>query len=105
LVAATLMYFASAALIPKLVIQTTQELSAILSLPLAGAMQVGGRRRLVRPNLAPWVVQTGVHAAEILLAAMFPALAFTMLSDRWLAGQILADPFGVLSEVAGRLLA
>ena len=35
---------------------------------------------------------------------MFLALAFTMLSDRWLAGQVMADPFGVLSEVAGRLL-
>jgi hypothetical protein len=98
------MAFASAALIPRLVIQTTDELAGILSLPLAGTMPIAGRRRLYRSSLAPRVVQFSVHAAEILLAAMFLALAFTMLSDRWLAGQILADPFGVLSEVAGRVL-
>jgi hypothetical protein len=103
-VAATFMVFASAALIPRLVIQTTDELAGILSLPLAGTMPVAGRRQIYRSSLAPRVVQIAVHAAEILLAAMFLALAFTMLSDRWLAGQILADPFGVLSEVAGRVL-
>jgi hypothetical protein len=35
---------------------------------------------------------------------MMLALVFTVISDRWLASQVLVDPFGVLSEVAGRLL-
>jgi hypothetical protein len=105
LVAAALMFVASAALLPRLVIQTTDDLTQALSLPLVATMQVAGRPRQRRSQLAPWLVQTTVHAAEIMLAAMFLALAFTMLSDRWLAGQIMADPFGVLSEVAGRLLA
>jgi hypothetical protein len=104
LLAATVMFFASAVLVPRLMIQSTDDLTGALALPLVARMQVAGRPRRTRRVLAPWLVQATVHAAEILLAAMFLALAFTMLSDRWLAGQIIADPFGVLSEVAGRVL-
>jgi hypothetical protein len=105
LVAAGVMFFASAALLPRLVIQTADELAQTLALPVVGTLPVAGQPKRPRRFLAPWLVQATVHSAEIMLAAMFLALAFTMLSDRWLAGQILGDPFGVLSEVAGRLLA
>jgi len=104
LLAATVMYFASGALVPRLLIQTTDELAEVLSVPLVAKMHVAGGRKPARGRLSPWAVQATVHAAEILLAAMILALAFTMFSDRWMAGQIIADPFGVLSEVAGRVL-
>ena len=105
LIAAGAMFFASAALLPRLVIQTADELAQTLTLPIVATMPMRGSPRRPRRYLAPWLVQATVHSAEIVLAAMFLALAFTMLSDRWLAGQIVGDPFGVLSEVAGRLLA
>ncbi len=104
-VAALVMYFASAALLPRLVIQTADEMAELLAMPLVGTTQVRGRPKPARGRLAPWTVRLALRGAEIMLAAMFLALAFTMLSDRWLAGQIIGDPFGVLSEVAGRLLA
>ena len=104
LLAAAVMYLASGALVPRLLIQTTDELAEVLSVPLVATMQVACSRKPARSRLSPWAVQATVHAAEIVLAAMILALAFTMFSDRWLAGQIIADPFGVLSEVAGRFL-
>ncbi len=105
LLAALVAYLASATLVPRVLIQSTDELADSLALPLVGTMRVAGRPHHKHRRIAPWLVQTSVHSAEIVLAAMFLALAFTMLSDRWLASQIIADPFGVLSEVAGRLLA
>jgi hypothetical protein len=104
LVAALVMYFASATLIPRLMIQTADEIADVLAMPLIATTQVSPRAGPPKRRLAPWTVKFAVHGAEIILAAMFLALAFTMLSDRWLAGQVIADPFGVLSEVAGRLL-
>ena len=104
LIAAGLMLWASAALVPRLLIHTADELTALLDLPLAGRAPALGQRRKRGPRIAPATIQAALHGAEVVLGAMFLALAFTMVSDRWLAGQVLVDPFGVLSEVAGRLL-
>jgi hypothetical protein len=106
LLAAGLMFWASAALVPRPAICTTEQLRALLELPLAGQAVVAPPRRAHRRlRLAgPLAVTGAVRAAEILLAAMILALVFTMVSDRWLASQVLVDPFGVLSEVAGRLM-
>jgi hypothetical protein len=104
LVASALMFWLSAALNPPAVIQTTDDLADLLALPLVGTAEVTGRSTVRRWQARPWLARASLHGCELVLAGMFLALGFTMISDGWLAGQVLSDPFGVLSEVSGRLL-
>jgi hypothetical protein len=106
LVAGLAMYRGSRVLVPPVAIRSVEELTALLDLPLAGQMLVPTNRRTLRPTqrIAPIAVRIGLHAAELFLVVMVAALLFTMLSDRSLAPQVLVDPFGVLSEVAGRIM-
>ncbi len=106
LIAGLAMYRGSSVLVPPVAIRSIEELTTLLDLPLAGHMLVPMQRRGLRPTrpLAPIAVRVALHAAELFLVVMVAALFFTMLSDRSLAPQVLVDPFGVLSEVAGRIL-
>jgi hypothetical protein len=105
LLAAALMYRAAATLAPPLAIRTTDELAAWLELPLVGQTPATvTRRRSSRFRLAPLATRAVLRMAESLLVVMVAALVFSLVADRTLAPQVLADPFGVLSEVAGRLL-
>jgi hypothetical protein len=105
MLAGGLMYWAAKSLVPRLAIRTTAELTALLELPLIGQTPVPiTRRKTTRLQLAPLATRAVLRTAELYLVLMVGALVFTMLADRTLAPQVLADPFGVLSEVAGRLL-
>jgi hypothetical protein len=110
LVAGGLMFALSQALVPRLVIETMDELAAVLALPLIGQAAITTPHqksrywRSITAASGPWTVRLAMRGAEIVLAGMMLALVFTVISDRWLASQVLVDPFGVLSEVAGRLL-
>lgn len=105
-IAGLAMYRGSRVLVPPVAIQSVEELTALLDLPLAGHMLVPTNRRTRRPahRIAPIVVHVALRAAELFLVVMVAALFFTMVSDRSLAPQVIVDPFGVLSEVAGRIL-
>jgi hypothetical protein len=106
LIAGVVMVRGSKALVPIVSIRSVDELAALLDLPLAGHAPIAGHRRRQPParRLGPILVRVMLHTAELFLVIMVAALFFTMLSDRSLAPQVLVDPFGVLSEVAGRLL-
>jgi hypothetical protein len=104
LVASAWMYWLSAALNPPVVIHTSEHLADLLALPLVGTAEVTGRVKVRRWQASPWLARASLHGSEIVLAGMFLALGFTIISDGWLAGQVISDPFGVLSEVSGRLL-
>jgi hypothetical protein len=110
LVAGGLMFALSRALVPRLVIETMDEIASLLALPLIGQTAITTPHqksrywRTITAASGPWTARLIVRGAEIVLAGMMLALVFTVISDRWLASQVLVDPFGVLSEVAGRLL-
>jgi hypothetical protein len=110
LVAGGFMFALSQTLMPRLVIESVDELAAVLALPLIGQAAITTPHqksrywRTITAASGPWTARLVVRGAEIVLAGMMLALVFTVISDRWLASQVLVDPFGVLSEVAGRLL-
>jgi hypothetical protein len=106
LITGVLMYRGSTVLNPRIAIHSVDEIVALLDLPLAGHTRVPAYRRNERRpgRLLPLVVRIVLHGAELFLVVMVTALFFTMLADRSLAQQVLVDPFGVLSEVAGRIL-
>ncbi|MEX2172908.1 MAG: hypothetical protein WD872_01015, partial [Pirellulaceae bacterium] len=105
LLAGGLMFACSVALVPRLRIQNTDELTAALPLPLVAHTPIESGRRAARRTwrISPWAVKGMLKLAELTLAAFMLALVFSMLADRAVAAQVLADPFGVQSEVVGRL--
>jgi hypothetical protein len=110
LLSAALMYRASGTLLVPPPIRTADELVDLLALPLVGHTPASVSRAGRRWQQRAWsrarqlAVRMVLHTAELVLVAMVAALVFTMLADRALTSQVLGDPFGVLSEVADRVL-
>src|SRR5205814_212340 len=103
---ATLVLFrASAATVAPIRIETADELADSLRLPVIGSaahLRVAAAR--VRTRLfTPARVRLIVHLSEGVIAAAVAACLIAMAIEPSLARQVLADPFGTLSETIGRL--
>ena len=86
-------------------IETTSQLASAMKLPLIGnvSMLRPGRRPSWR-LLTPQRVQAVVWGCEALVAIAVLACLVSIAAEPALAHQVLADPFGTLSEVMGRFL-
>jgi hypothetical protein len=58
------------------------------------------RQRLLKPAY----VRLAGHLAEVVIGLAAAACIVSIIVEPTLAGQVLADPFGTLSEVMGRFL-
>jgi len=85
-------------------IETTADLATTLELPIVGT--IGPQRRSSGIRESRWLVssvQAVLYASEAIVAIAAMACVVAMLIEPSLARQVLADPFGTLSEVIERL--
>ena len=105
-IAAIVMFRASSVAVVPPRIHSARELAAALEIPIVG--NATGLRnaaaRLRRRLFQPLYVQIAGHLSEAIIAAAAIACVLSILVEPTLAGQVLADPFGTLSEVMGRFV-
>ncbi|MDX1944953.1 MAG: hypothetical protein SFU86_06065 [Pirellulaceae bacterium] len=85
-------------------IDSAEQLATLLPVPLVGQTPAGRcslNQRLVR--IGPAMVRGGTRAAELLIIIFAGVCLVSVLADQTLAAQFVADPFGALSEVVGRI--
>jgi hypothetical protein len=103
-IAGIVMFRAAAFAAPGSKIATTGQLAGVLELPIVGnlsALRAAAtriRRRLYTPGRV-WAV---LIAAEIVVGIAVVACLMSIAMEPSLGRQVLADPFGTLSEVLGR---
>jgi hypothetical protein len=103
-VAGVLMFRVSAAAVAPPKIETTGELATVLELPVVAdvlslrSAAPSSRRRW----LSPPRVQAIVRSAELVIAVAVAACVISIAVEPSLSSQVIADPFGTLSEVIGR---
>jgi hypothetical protein len=85
-------------------IETTSQLTTALKLPLIGAISMNGNRTATWRLITPTRVKAVVYASEAIVAVAVVACLVAIAAEPSLARQVLADPFGALSEVMGRFL-
>jgi hypothetical protein len=98
------MFRASAAAVAPRRIETTGELASALELPVvADVLSLRGTARLIRRRwLSPPRVWGIVRLAEVVIAVAVAACIISIAVEPSLSSQVVADPFGTLSEVIGR---
>jgi len=105
--AATIMMFRATRVLglPQM-LNTTSDLAAALPIPLVGQSLAGGNS--VRPGtrllVTPARVRLVTKAAETVLLTILGVCLVVICLDQTLVGQFASDPFGVLSEIVGRVL-
>jgi len=104
--AAIVMFRASSAAVLPPKIQTARELAAVLEIPVIGsaASLRTAAARLRQRLFKPVYVRLAGHLAEGVLALAAAACLISITVEPTLASQVLADPFGTLSEVMGRFV-
>jgi hypothetical protein len=104
--AAIVMFRASSAAVLPPKIQTARELAAVLEIPVIGsaASLRTAAARLRQRLFKPVYVRLAGHLAEGVLALAAVACLISITVEPTLASQVLADPFGTLSEVMGRFV-
>jgi hypothetical protein len=104
-VAAIVMFQASAAAVLPPKIESARELAAALEIPVIGnASRLRTAAARIRRLFKPEYVRLAVHLAEAVIGLAAAACIVSILVEPTLAAQVLADPFGTLSEVLGRLV-
>jgi hypothetical protein len=85
-------------------IESASELATVLELPVIGNVAALRRTavRLQRRLFTAGRVQALVRGGELIVAAAVLACLLSVCVEPTLARQVLADPFGTLSEVLGR---
>jgi len=103
-VAGVFMFRASAAAVAPSRIESTGELASVLELPVVAdvlslrrAASTRRRRWLSPPRV--WAI---VRLAEVVIAIAVAACILSIAVEPSLSSQVVADPFGTLSEVIGR---
>jgi hypothetical protein len=103
-VAGVFMFRASAAAVAPSKIETTGELASVLELPVVADVlslrttAPTSRRRWLSPPRV-WGI---VRLAEVVIAVAVAACIISIAVEPSLSSQVMADPFGTLSEVIGR---
>jgi hypothetical protein len=104
-VAGIVMFRASAAAVLPPKIESARELAAVLEIPVIGnAARLRTTAARIRRLFKPEYVRLAMHLAEGVIGLAAAACILSILVEPTLAAQVLADPFGTLSEVLGRLL-
>jgi hypothetical protein len=104
-VAGIVMFRASAAAVLPPKIESARELAAALEIPVIGnAARLRTAAARIRRLFKPEYVRLATHLAEGVIGLAAAACILSILVEPTLAAQVLADPFGTLSEVLGRLL-
>jgi hypothetical protein len=100
------MFRASAVAVMPPTIQSAGELAAALEIPVIGnaARLRTAAARIRQRLLKPAYVKLAGHLAEAVIALAAAACIVSIVVEPTLAGQVLADPFGTLSEVMGRFV-
>jgi hypothetical protein len=103
-IAGVIMFRAAGAAFQAQKIQTAAELASALELPVVGNISYlrTAVSRLRRRLLTPGRVRALLYASEAVIAVAVAACLVSVLVEPALARQVLADPFGTLSEVMGR---
>lgn len=105
-IGAVVMFFVSAAAVAPVRIETTNELATLLEIPVVGntsaARQVVGRAHATRARVRRAQVLIATRLAEAVIFIAAGACLLSIVAEPALAGQVVADPFGTLSEVVGR---
>jgi hypothetical protein len=100
------MFRASAAAVMPPKIESARELAAILEIPVIGnAGRLRNAAARIRQRLfQPAYVRLAGHLAEVVIGLAAAACIISIVIEPTLAGQVIADPFGTLSEVIGRFV-
>lgn len=97
--------FAASASLTRRPIESTDQLSGLLSLPVVGNAPAG---RPTQPSrllwLRPLAVRGTIRASELAILAIILICLANVATDWTLIPQLPSDPFGVLSEIADRIL-
>jgi hypothetical protein len=103
-IAGVTMFRAAAVSVGTPRIATAGELAGALELPVVGNLSAlrAAAGRMKRRLCTPGRVKAVLIAAEIVVAIAVAACLVAMAMEPALARQVLADPFGTLSEVIGR---
>jgi hypothetical protein len=104
-VSAIVMFWVSAAAVLPVKIETTGELATLLEIPVVG--NTSSARRVVgraHPALTRTQVRLVTRLAEVAIAIAAGACLLSIAAEPVLAGEVVTDPFGALSEVIGRYL-
>ena len=103
-VAGAVMFRTTLVLTGPQVLATTTDLARALPIPLIGQTPLTHKPRPARPGrwITPSRVRLLTRCAEIWLVALLVLSAVAVCLDHTLAGQLAADPLGVLSEIVGR---
>ena len=105
-IAGVFMFRASAVAVCAPKIQSAGELAAALEIPVIGnaARLRNAAARIRQRLLKPAYVKLAGHLAEVVIGLSAAACIVSIIVEPTLAGQVLADPFGTLSEVMGRFV-
>ncbi len=105
-IAGVVMFRASAVAVLPPKLQSTGELAAALEIPVIGntSRLRTAAARIRQRLLKPASVHLAVRLAEAVIALAVAACIVSIVVEPTLAGQVIADPFGTLSEVIGRFV-
>jgi hypothetical protein len=86
-------------------IESTRELASALELPVVGNLSSlrAAAGRIRRRLLTPGRLKIVMHASEVIVGLAVAACLVSIVLEPALSRQVLADPFGTLSEVIGRM--
>lgn len=97
--------FAASASLTRRSIESADQLGGLLSLPIVGNAPAGRPTQPSRlQRLGPLAVRGTIRASELAILAIILVCLANIATDWTLVPQIPSDPFGVLSEIADRML-
>ena len=103
-IVSVLMFRASGVAVAPARIESTAELATLLEIPVIGnAALLRTAARVTRRFFTTARIRLVQHLAEIIIAVAALACLASIACEPSLVWQVLADPFGTLSEVVGRL--
>jgi hypothetical protein len=104
-IGAALMFRGLAVVVQPAKIESASELASALEIPVIGNLAAlrKAAARLQRRVFTGGRVRLLVHGAEAVVGVAILACLLAILVEPSLARQVVADPFGTLSEVIGRL--